>query len=76
MFRDYLPFHDVPIKLHLRGKRRDDSDAPDADKPVAVPNRRAKPIKLKEPPKGRKAGAKGRAKGEAVGRCLRDSYDY
>jgi GTPase len=53
-FRDTLPFHDVPIKLHLRGKRREDADAPDAESPVAVPNRRAKPIKLKEPPKGRK----------------------
>jgi GTP-binding protein len=26
MFRDHLPFHDVPIKLYLRRKRRQDKD--------------------------------------------------
>jgi GTPase len=61
-FRDHLPFHDVPIKLHLRGKRREDADLPDAEMPVAVPNRRAKPVKLKEPPKGRKRKGGGEAK--------------
>jgi GTP-binding protein len=55
-FRDTLPFHDVPIKLHLRGKRRDD-EANDGDTAVAVPNRRrARPVKLKEPGKGKKRG--------------------
>jgi GTP-binding protein len=48
-FRDHLPFHDVPIKLHLRGKRREDVDEPSSE---AAPARR--PIKLKEPPKGKK----------------------
>jgi GTPase len=32
-FRDHLPFHDVPMKLYLRNKRRE-------DKPHAVPGRR------------------------------------
>src|SRR5207248_6777131 len=32
-FRDHLPFHDVPMKLYLRNKRRE-------EKPPAVPDRK------------------------------------
>jgi GTP-binding protein len=53
-FRDHLPFHDVPIKLHLRGKRREDAELPDADAAVPRPNRRVKPAKFKEPSQARK----------------------
>ena len=55
-FRDHLPFKDVAIKLHLRGKRHEDEDTPSIAVPTAATKRRAKPVKLKAPPKGKKGG--------------------
>jgi GTP-binding protein len=52
VFRDQLPFHDVPIKLHLRGKRREDADTPESE-PVPAKKR---PARIKEPPRGKKRG--------------------
>ncbi len=34
-FRDYLPFNDVPIKVHLRHKQREDE--PPSEEPAAAP---------------------------------------
>jgi GTP-binding protein len=36
-FRDQLPFNDVPIKLHLRLRRRDDSPGIDETEPTPAP---------------------------------------
>ena len=55
-FRDHLPFKDVPIKLYLRGKRHEDEDTPSIAVPSAATRKRANPVKLKEPPKGKKRG--------------------
>jgi GTP-binding protein len=56
-FRDHLPFHDVPIKLHLRNKRREDI-LPVEDKPVRSPTMKKKPIvKGKRSPKGKHSKA-------------------
>ena len=53
MFRDHLPFHDVPIKLHLRGKQRDDAIPTLSDAPAAQPKKMPKPFKLKRRPKAK-----------------------
>ena len=55
-FRDQLPFSDVPIKLYLRGKQREDAAPTLSDTPASPPKKMPKPFKLKAPPKGRKRG--------------------
>ena len=55
-FRDNLPFNDVAAKIHLRGKRHEDEDTPSIAVPSAATRKRAKPVKLKEQPKGKKNG--------------------
>jgi len=52
VFRDQLPFADVPINLQLRGKRQGD-DA-EAQEPAAAG--RAKPARIRERPRGKKRG--------------------
>jgi GTP-binding protein len=56
VLRDHLPFHDVPIKLHLRGKKRDDGVEMPGEVAEQRVRKRAKPVKLKEPPNGKKRG--------------------
>jgi GTP-binding protein len=52
VFRDHLPFHDVPINLQLRGKRREDSETP--EEAGAEPPKRNKPVRIREQPRGKK----------------------
>jgi len=56
VFRDHLPFHDVAIKLHLRGKRREDAVPGGSNISVSPAKKRSKPIKMKGPPKGKRRG--------------------
>ena len=55
-FRDHLPFHDVPIKLHLRGKERGERLPKDGDATGTPAKSKAKRVKAKAPPKGKKRG--------------------
>jgi GTP-binding protein len=56
VFRDHLPFHDVPIKLHLRGKRRGEAIPTDGDIRTTPEKKVPKPCKTKALPKGKKRG--------------------
>jgi GTP-binding protein len=53
VFRDQLPFHDVPIHLQLRGKQRDDPGAPEAD---ARPAKKPRSARIKNAPKRKRRG--------------------
>jgi GTP-binding protein len=52
VFRDHLPFTDVPINLQLRGKRRDDKEESEP-----APAKKARPKRLREPPRGKNRDA-------------------
>jgi hypothetical protein len=55
VFRDRLPFQDVPINLQLRDKRRDAGDAEDEPESQAVKGK--KPARLgRSGPRGKKRG--------------------
>ena len=54
VFRDHLPFCDVPIKLYLRRKRRQDEPPPDEAEPA--PKAETPPAPDKQPPRPRQAG--------------------
>src|SRR5205823_11079843 len=41
-FRDQLPFHDVPIKLYLRHKRREEQPPGEAEEPAETPQGKGK----------------------------------
>jgi GTP-binding protein len=47
-FRDRLPFHDVPIKLHLRRKRRDDQAPVEEPEPAPPPRKKKERSKKQE----------------------------
>jgi GTP-binding protein len=47
-FRDHLPFNDIPIKLYLRAKQRDDATDIEADTPAPKP-KRGRPATKKPP---------------------------
>jgi GTP-binding protein len=66
-FRDRLPFTDVPIKLYLRDKHRDDP-APALDEPAAV--KPPAPSRPKAPGPGRKPRGGKRQKGAEVWKDL------
>jgi len=51
VFRDHLPFHDVPIKMHLRGKQREDEESAGTD---AKPVKQARPARAKAKTKRKK----------------------
>jgi GTP-binding protein len=54
-FRDNLPFHEVPIQLYIRGKRRLD-EMPGEPATEAPKTKTRRPKKVKEPAKGKKRG--------------------
>jgi GTP-binding protein len=53
VFRDQLPFHDVPIDLQLRGKQQGDAGAPEAD---PRPAKKPRAARIKEKPKRKRSG--------------------
>jgi GTP-binding protein len=54
VFRDQLPFHDVPINLQLRGKQRGDVGEPELEtKPV---KKKPRPARVKDTAKAKKGG--------------------
>jgi GTPase len=56
VFRDNLPFHDVPIKLHLRGKQRGEKLPGENEVSGSPAKKKAMTVKAKGPSK-RKQGA-------------------
>jgi GTP-binding protein len=61
-FRDQLPFHEVPIKLYLRSKRRDEpGEAPQEEAPAQRPpgQRRREAADAARPSRKHKEGAAG-----------------
>jgi GTP-binding protein len=58
VLRDHLPFHDVPIALHLRAKKREDTGPEEDAAPGVKPKAKAKkkPAAAKRPRKAKKPG--------------------
>jgi GTP-binding protein len=53
VFRDQLPFHDVPIHLQLRGKQQGDAGTPEAD---PKPAKKPRAARIKNAPKRKRSG--------------------
>jgi GTPase len=54
VFRDNLPFHDVPIKLHLRGKQRGEAIPGESEVSASPAKKKAKTVKVRGPSKKKK----------------------
>jgi len=55
-FRDQLPFHDVPIKLYLRGKQRGEPIPGESEAQTATDGKKVKAAPKKGRPKAKKGG--------------------